>query len=42
VKFAKEKPLPEENEECLEIAIDFVVSTQQVEQPAAEGGHLHV
>jgi hypothetical protein len=32
VKFAKEKPLPAENEQSLEIALDFVVSTKQVVQ----------
>jgi len=42
VKFAKEKPLPIENEECLEIAIDFVVATKQPEQTVTEGGHTHV
>lgn len=40
VKFAKEKPLPAENEQSLEKAIAFVVQTQQVQQPKeqAEGG----
>lgn len=42
VKFAKEKPLPAENEESLEIAIDFVVATKQTDKPAPEGGSTHV
>ncbi|MDR3695980.1 BatD family protein [Mucilaginibacter sp.] len=42
VKFAKEKPLPAENEESLEIAIDFVVATKQPEKPAMEGGSANV
>jgi hypothetical protein len=42
VKFAKEKPLPSENEESLEIAIDFVVATKQPEKLASEGGSTHV
>lgn len=36
VKFAKEKPLPADNEQSLDDAIAFVRSTQQ--QPAREGG----
>ncbi|WP_295669970.1 BatD family protein [uncultured Mucilaginibacter sp.] len=42
VKFAKEKPLPAENEESIEIAVDFVVATKQQERPATEGGNQHV
>jgi hypothetical protein len=43
VKFAKEKPLPAENEESIEIALDFVTATQQVEQiQVAEGGKSNV
>jgi hypothetical protein len=43
VKFAKEKPLPVENEENLDAAIDFVSSTSQVDKPVnAEGGIQHV
>lgn len=39
VKFAKEKPLPAENEQSMDNAISFVNSTQQVIQPSAtEGG----
>jgi len=42
VKFAKEKPLAAENEESLEVAIDFVVATKQSAKPAPEGGSTHV
>jgi hypothetical protein len=43
VKFAKEKPLPAENEESLDSAIDFVSSTRQVDKPVnTEGGTQHV
>jgi len=44
VKFAKEKPLPAENEQSIEMAMAFVVSTQQRPEPAAtpEGGKAHV
>ncbi|MDB5008775.1 MAG: protein BatD [Mucilaginibacter sp.] len=41
VKFAKEKPLPAENEQSLANAISFVSDTQQVEVKSnAEGGNL--
>jgi len=33
VKFAKEKPIPAENEEALETSIDFVIKTQQAATP---------
>jgi len=42
VKFAKEKPLPNENEESLEIALEFIVATKMAEAPATEGGIKHV
>jgi hypothetical protein len=43
VKFAKEKPLPPENEQCMDNALRFVVETQQAEAAnAAEGGAVHV
>jgi len=43
VKFAKERPLPVENEQSMEIAIDFVVNTQQAEQVTGiEGGKAYV
>jgi hypothetical protein len=42
VKFAKEKPIPAENEESIEIAIDFVNSTKQAEKMVTEGGNAHV
>ncbi|BAU53864.1 BatD family protein [Mucilaginibacter gotjawali] len=42
VKFAKEKPLPAENEQSIEIAVDFVVATKQQERPATEGGNQYV
>lgn len=39
VKFAKEKPTPAENEECMEKALEFVQKTQQIAQPKInEGG----
>jgi len=43
VKFAKEKPLPVENEESMDTAIDFVSSTRQSDKPlTAEGGSANV
>ncbi|TSJ39212.1 hypothetical protein FO440_15740 [Mucilaginibacter corticis] len=44
VKFAKEKPLPLENERSLDNAIEFVLKTQQsvVNQADAEGGKVNV
>ena len=43
VKFAKEKPLPAENEGSLNIAIDFVTSTRQTDKPInGEGGTVNV
>jgi hypothetical protein len=33
VKFAKEKPLPEDNELSLEYAVNFIMQTRQVPQP---------
>jgi hypothetical protein len=43
VKFAKEKPLPAENESNLDVAIDFVTNTRQVDKPVTtEGGTPHV
>lgn len=43
VKFAKEKPLPAENESSLDMAMEFVVNTQEKPQPAGnEGGTSHV
>ncbi|WP_295796968.1 BatD family protein [Mucilaginibacter sp.] len=45
VKFAKEKPLPVDNELSMENALTFVLKTQQVTQapqPAAEGGSQRV
>lgn len=38
VKFAKEKPLPSENEESLENAVVFVLHTQKVETPEPPKG----
>lgn len=43
VKFAKERPLPPDNEQSMDNAINFVLKTQQVEVPVgAEGGSSHV
>ena len=43
VKFAKEKPLPPENEQNINNAIDFVLNTQQAElTESAEGSNAHV
>ncbi len=43
VKFAKEKPLPIENESSLDTAIDFVTSTRQADKPLnIEGGPANV
>jgi len=43
VKFAKEKPLPVENEQCMDNAISFVKQTQQVViKPTTEGGEVNV
>jgi hypothetical protein len=43
VKFAKEKPLPNENEQSMDNAISFVLKTQQVEQLVnTEGGKVDV
>ena len=43
VKFAKEKPLPPDNEQSIDNAINFVLRTQRVEMPVnAEGGTSHV
>jgi len=43
VKFAKERPLPNENEQSIEIAMDFVSATQPVAKVAAtEGGEANV
>jgi len=43
VKFAKEKPIPSENELSLENALVFVMQTQQLSQPvSAEGGQTNV
>lgn len=44
VKFAKEKPLPIENEQSLDNAIEFVLKTQQsvVNQAGVEGGKVDV
>jgi hypothetical protein len=43
VKFAKEKPLPVENEECMDNAVIFVLETQgAVPAESAEGGKTHV
>jgi len=42
VKFAKEKPLPAENEQCIENAITFVLETQQELTENIEGGKAHV
>jgi hypothetical protein len=43
VKFAKERPLPTDNEQSMDNAISFVMSTQQVEQPVnTEGGRADV
>ena len=42
VKFAKERPLPNENEQSIEIAMDFVSATQPVAKvAAAEGGEAN-
>jgi hypothetical protein len=41
VKFAKERPMPAENEQSIDLAISFVTQTQQVQQalkPGTEGG----
>jgi hypothetical protein len=39
VKFAKERPLPPDNEQSMDNAINFVLKTQQAETPvSAEGG----
>jgi len=40
VKFAKEKPVPAENEQSMDNAIDFVLKTQQAVEPpkTTEGG----
>jgi hypothetical protein len=38
VKFAKEKPLPPENEQCMDNAIRFVSATQQAEPPRNKEG----
>jgi len=40
VKFAKEKPLPADNEQCMDNAVDFVSNTKQDVEPALniEGG----
>jgi hypothetical protein len=38
VKFAKEKPLPAENEQSIDNAFNFVLSTQLAEPPKTEGG----
>ena len=40
VKFAKERPLPHENEQSIDNAISFVTQTQQANAPARneEGG----
>jgi hypothetical protein len=40
VKFAKEHPLPADNEFSIDNALDFVVKTQQYEKP--EGGAPNV
>ncbi len=43
VKFAKEKPLPPDNEQSMDNAINFVLKTQRVEMPVnMEGGSAHV
>ncbi len=45
VKFAKEKPLPPDNEQSMDNAINFVLKTQQAEAPvpvSAEGGSKDV
>jgi hypothetical protein len=43
VKFAKEKPLPAENESSLDMAIDFVTASLQQDRPVnTEGGTAHV
>jgi len=43
VKFAKEKPLPVENENSLDTAIDFVTGTRQADKPLnPEGGSASV
>lgn len=43
VKFAKEKPLPVENENSLDTAIDFVTGTRQADEPLnPEGGPANV
>jgi hypothetical protein len=40
VKFAKERPAPAENEQSMDLAINFVTQTQQVQspQPNTQGG----
>jgi hypothetical protein len=42
VKFAKERPLPVENEQSIDNAINFVLKTQQVTEPGlnTEGGSV--
>lgn len=43
VKFAKEKPLPADNEQSMDNAINFVLKTQQLAVPvSAEGGSSDV
>jgi len=43
VKFAKEKPLPPDNEQSMDNAISFVMKTQRVETPVnVEGGSKDV
>lgn len=42
VKFAKEKPLPVENEQCMDNAVKFVKQTQQAIKPISEGGDADV
>ena len=43
VKFAKEKPVPNENEQSMEQAIGFILNTKPAEQVlVAEGGKEHV
>jgi hypothetical protein len=42
VKFAKEKPLPIENEQCMDTAVKFVKQTQQAIKTIPEGGEANV
>jgi hypothetical protein len=43
VKFAKEKPLPPDNERSMDSAINFVLKTQRVDLPeSVKGGSGHV